>query len=59
MPTRMSWRPGREGATLYVYPETSRADPGEREPGEHRPAGQDADAAQAGDPPPQAVLKAS
>jgi len=28
MPTRMSWRPGREGATLYVYPETQRADPG-------------------------------
>ena len=27
MPTRMSWRPGREGATLYVYPETQRAVP--------------------------------
>lgn len=27
MPTRMSWRPGREGTTLYVYPETQHAVP--------------------------------
>lgn len=25
MPTRMTWRPGREGATLYAYPETRQA----------------------------------
>jgi hypothetical protein len=45
MPTRMSWRPGREGATLYVYPETQRADLGE--PGENRPAAEAPDRSRA------------
>ena len=25
MPMRMTWRPGREGPTLYAYPESARA----------------------------------
>jgi hypothetical protein len=49
MPTRMSWRPGREGATLYVYPETQRAEPGETataQDGDASPADDDAAAPQ-------------